>query len=57
LLDRCSLGLVAAVFIRSLKNAFYFAERLRTGIVNVNGHSNSWESHLPFRGYRERAAG
>jgi hypothetical protein len=50
LLDRCSLGLVAAVFTRSLKNAFYFAERLRTGIVNVNAHSNYWESHLPFGG-------
>ena len=48
--NRCSLGLVAAVFTSSLKNAFYFTERLRTGIVNINAHSNYWESHIPFGG-------
>ena len=48
--NRCSLGLVSAVFTSSLKNAFYFAERLRTGIVNINEHSNYWESHIPFGG-------
>jgi len=45
-----NMGLVAAVFTSSIKNAFYFAERLRTGIVNVNEHSNYWESHIPFGG-------
>lgn len=48
--NRCSLGLVSAVFTRSIKSAFYFAERLRTGIVNVNENSNYWESHIPFGG-------
>jgi succinate-semialdehyde dehydrogenase/glutarate-semialdehyde dehydrogenase len=45
-----NMGLVAAVFTSSTKNAFYFAERLRTGIVNINEHSNYWESHIPFGG-------
>lgn len=48
--NRSSLGLVSAVFTSSIKNAFYFAERLHTGIVNVNEHSNYWESHIPFGG-------
>lgn len=44
------LGLVSAVFTSSMKNAFYFAERLRTGIVNINENSDYWESHIPFGG-------
>jgi acyl-CoA reductase-like NAD-dependent aldehyde dehydrogenase len=50
LANRNTLGLVSAVFTRSIQNAFYFAERLRTGIVNVNENSNYWESHIPFGG-------
>jgi succinate-semialdehyde dehydrogenase/glutarate-semialdehyde dehydrogenase len=45
-----SLGLVSAVFTTNIKTAFYFAERLRTGIVNINENSNYWESHIPFGG-------
>jgi succinate-semialdehyde dehydrogenase/glutarate-semialdehyde dehydrogenase len=45
-----SLGLVSAIFTSNIKKAFYFAERLRTGIVNVNENSNYWESHIPFGG-------
>jgi acyl-CoA reductase-like NAD-dependent aldehyde dehydrogenase len=45
-----NLGLVSAVFTSNIKNAFYFAERLRTGIVNINENSNYWESHIPFGG-------
>jgi acyl-CoA reductase-like NAD-dependent aldehyde dehydrogenase len=45
-----SLGLVAAVFTSSIKHAYHFAEHLRTGIVNINEHSNYWESHIPFGG-------
>ena len=47
---QCNLGLVASVFTTNIKKAFYFAERLRTGIVNVNDNSNYWESHIPFGG-------
>ena len=44
------LGLVSAVFTSNIKHAFYFAERLRTGLVNINENSNYWESHIPFGG-------
>jgi succinate-semialdehyde dehydrogenase/glutarate-semialdehyde dehydrogenase len=47
---QCKLGLVAAVFTTNITKAFYFAERLRTGIVNINDNSNYWESHIPFGG-------
>jgi succinate-semialdehyde dehydrogenase/glutarate-semialdehyde dehydrogenase len=45
-----NLGLVSAIFTSNIKKAFYFAERLRTGIVNINENSNYWESHIPFGG-------
>lgn len=45
-----TLGLVSAVFTTSLSRAFWFAERLRTGIVNVNDSTNYWELHIPFGG-------
>lgn len=43
-------GLISAIFTSNIKNAFYFAERVRTGIVNINDSSNYWESHIPFGG-------
>jgi succinate-semialdehyde dehydrogenase/glutarate-semialdehyde dehydrogenase len=45
-----NMGLVGAVFTNSIKTAFFFAERLRTGMVNINEHSNYWEGHIPFGG-------
>jgi succinate-semialdehyde dehydrogenase/glutarate-semialdehyde dehydrogenase len=50
-------GLVAAVFTRSLRRAWWFAERLETGSVVVNDTSNYWELHLPFGGRAGRASG
>ncbi len=43
-------GLLAAVFTRDLGRGLRFAERVRTGWVNVNEGTNYWESHLPFGG-------
>ena len=43
-------GLLAAVFTRDLGKGLRFADRVRTGWVNVNESSNYWESHLPFGG-------
>lgn len=43
-------GLSAAVFTRTIKNAFSFAENLRVGIVNVNEMSCYWEPHIPAGG-------
>ena len=43
-------GLLSAVFTRDLARGLRFAERVRTGWVNINASSNHWESHLPFGG-------
>ena len=43
-------GLTAAVFTGDLERGLAFAERARTGWVNINASTNLWESHLPFGG-------
>jgi len=43
-------GLLAAIFTADLAAGLEFADRVRTGWVNVNESSNYWESHLPFGG-------
>jgi acyl-CoA reductase-like NAD-dependent aldehyde dehydrogenase len=43
-------GLLSAVFTADLARGLQFAERVRTGWVNINESSNYWESHLPFGG-------
>ena len=51
------LGLTAGVFTRSIDHLYFFAERLETGIVNVNDGSNYWEKHLPFGGHTGKRSG
>ncbi|MCC6444040.1 MAG: aldehyde dehydrogenase [Armatimonadetes bacterium] len=55
--DRCRLGLVSAVFTRSISRAFRFSERLKTGIVCVNDHTDYWELHIPFGGASGKRSG
>jgi acyl-CoA reductase-like NAD-dependent aldehyde dehydrogenase len=43
-------GLLAAVFTADLSNGLEFADRVRTGWVNINESTNYWEAHLPFGG-------
>jgi succinate-semialdehyde dehydrogenase/glutarate-semialdehyde dehydrogenase len=43
-------GLVASVWTQNLRRAFYFAENIRTGIVNINETSDYWEPQIPFGG-------
>ena len=43
-------GLLAAIFTANLERGLEFADRVRTGWVNVNESSNYWEAHLPFGG-------
>jgi acyl-CoA reductase-like NAD-dependent aldehyde dehydrogenase len=43
-------GLLAAVFTADLQRGLEFADRVRTGWVNVNESTNYWESQLPFGG-------
>jgi acyl-CoA reductase-like NAD-dependent aldehyde dehydrogenase len=48
--ERSEYGLLSAIFTRDLSRGLRFAERVRTGWVNVNEGTNYWESHLPFGG-------
>jgi acyl-CoA reductase-like NAD-dependent aldehyde dehydrogenase len=50
-------GLLAAIFTNDLARGLEFADRVRTGWVNVNESSNYWESHLPFGGRSGTASG
>jgi acyl-CoA reductase-like NAD-dependent aldehyde dehydrogenase len=43
-------GLLSAIFTADLARGLEFADRVRTGWVNINESSNYWESHLPFGG-------
>ncbi|HEY1592361.1 MAG TPA: aldehyde dehydrogenase family protein [Solirubrobacteraceae bacterium] len=43
-------GLLAAIFTADLSSGLEFADRVRTGWVNINESSNYWEAHLPFGG-------
>jgi len=50
-------GLLSAIFTRDLAKGLRFADRARTGWVNVNESSNYWETHLPFGGRAGTASG
>jgi acyl-CoA reductase-like NAD-dependent aldehyde dehydrogenase len=43
-------GLLAAVFTADLSRGLEFADRVRTGWVNINESTNYWEAQLPFGG-------
>jgi acyl-CoA reductase-like NAD-dependent aldehyde dehydrogenase len=43
-------GLLAAIYTADLAKGLEFADRVRTGWVNVNESTNYWEAHLPFGG-------
>ena len=43
-------GLLAAIFTADLEGGLEFADRVRTGWVNINESTNYWEAHLPFGG-------
>jgi succinate-semialdehyde dehydrogenase/glutarate-semialdehyde dehydrogenase len=48
--NRTRLGLQAAVFTSSLKKAFWYADRIRSGTVVVNDSTDFWETFQPFGG-------
>jgi acyl-CoA reductase-like NAD-dependent aldehyde dehydrogenase len=50
-------GLLSAIFTADIGRGLRFAERVRTGWVNVNEGTNYWESHLPFGGRAGSASG
>jgi acyl-CoA reductase-like NAD-dependent aldehyde dehydrogenase len=50
-------GLLAAVFTGDVMDGLRFADRVRTGLVNINETTNYWENHLPFGGRAGSASG
>ena len=50
LANRTHLGLQAAVFTSSLKRAFWYADRVRSGTVVINDSTDFWETFQPFGG-------
>jgi acyl-CoA reductase-like NAD-dependent aldehyde dehydrogenase len=50
-------GLTAAVFTRSLHDAWRAAEELRHGTVHVNETTNYWDQLAPFGGAKKSGAG
>jgi acyl-CoA reductase-like NAD-dependent aldehyde dehydrogenase len=57
LTNRSPFGLLAAVFTSDLERGLRFAEAARSGWVNINLSTNTWESHLPFGGRAGTASG
>ena len=43
-------GLLAAIYTADLAKGLAFADRVKTGWVNINESTNYWEAHLPFGG-------
>ncbi|SHE32620.1 succinate-semialdehyde dehydrogenase / glutarate-semialdehyde dehydrogenase [Seinonella peptonophila] len=50
-------GLSSAIFSQHLKTALTFAEKMPTGLVNINDNSDYWEPHLPFGGVAGKTSG
>lgn len=51
------LGLTSSVFTSNLDLAERFADRIETGLVNVNASSAYWEIHTPVGGYTGKRSG
>ncbi|MGH2895743.1 MAG: aldehyde dehydrogenase family protein, partial [Solirubrobacteraceae bacterium] len=50
-------GLLAAIYTADVGRGLEFADRVRTGWVNINESSNYWEGHVPFGGRAGSASG
>jgi succinate-semialdehyde dehydrogenase/glutarate-semialdehyde dehydrogenase len=55
--NACTLGLCGSVYTGSLRKAFYCAERLECGVVNVNETAAYWDGRTPFGGYSGKGSG
>ena len=55
--NETEFGLTAAVFTRSLHDAWRAAEELRHGTVHINETTNYWDQLAPFGGAKKSGAG
>ena len=55
--NACGLGLCCSVYTSNLSRAFYCAERLECGVVNVNESAAYWDGRIPFGGYSGKGSG
>lgn len=55
--NSCNLGLCCSVYTSNLSKAFYCAERLECGVVNVNESAAYWDGRIPFGGYSGKGSG
>jgi acyl-CoA reductase-like NAD-dependent aldehyde dehydrogenase len=55
--NSCGLCLCCSVYTSSLSKAFYCAERLECGVVNVNESAAYWDGRTPFGGYSGKGSG
>jgi acyl-CoA reductase-like NAD-dependent aldehyde dehydrogenase len=55
--NETEFGLTAAVFTRSLHDAWHAAEELRHGTVHINETTNYWDQLAPFGGAKKSGAG
>lgn len=57
LTNQSPYGLLAAIYTGDLRRGLNFAERVRSGWVNINESTNYWEPQLPFGGRAGSASG
>jgi acyl-CoA reductase-like NAD-dependent aldehyde dehydrogenase len=55
--NSCGLGLCCSVYTSNVSKAFYCAEQLECGVVNVNEGAAYWDGRIPFGGYSGKGSG
>lgn len=55
--NRSEYGLQSAVFTKNIDDAFYIADRLEVGTVQVNGKTERGPDHFPFLGVKSSGIG
>jgi succinate-semialdehyde dehydrogenase/glutarate-semialdehyde dehydrogenase len=55
--NTCGLGLCCSVYTSNVSKAFYCAEQLECGVVNVNESAAYWDGRIPFGGYSGKGSG
>lgn len=50
-------GLICSVYTKNLKAAYWFGERIRCGVVNINETSDYWETPVPYGGVAGKKSG